>query len=145
MASFSWPSPYIERDIAAALRILLPFVGAFLVSRLIYGWISRTGRQSADFSPTVASILTTPLLAFAYLTGSARVFMAGDVKDAFVMIGKDLILFSPVFLILAPLLVIYLRGGFQEGRMTGVVLCAAAVGSVILECIGLYLIFGHTS
>jgi len=143
MASFM--SPVIERELAAALRILLPFVGAFLVSRLIYGWISRTGRQSAGFSPTVASILTTPLLTFAYWTGSTRVFMAGDVKDAFVMIGKDLILFSPVFLILTPLLLIYLRGRFQEGRMTRVALCAAAVGSVILECIGLYLLFGHTS
>jgi hypothetical protein len=89
MASFSWHSP-VGRDIAAALRIFLPFVGAFLASRLIYGWISKTGRQSAGFSPTVASILTTPLLAFAYWTGSTRVFMAVDVKDASVMIGKDL-------------------------------------------------------
>jgi hypothetical protein len=145
MASAVWPSTAVERDIAAALRIFLPFVGAFLASRLIYGWISKTGRQSADFSPTVASVLTTPLLAFAYLTGSMRVFVAGNMRDLFIMIGKDLVLFGPVFLVLTPLLVTYLRGGFRERRMSGTVLGAAAVGCVILEFVGLYLIFGHTS
>jgi hypothetical protein len=143
MASFI--SPVVEREIAAALRILVPLVAAFLFSRLFYGWISRTGRQSAGFSPTVASILTTPLLAFAYWTGSTRPFIAVNVEDAFVMIGKDMILFGPVLLILVPLLVSYLRGRFREGRMSGAVLCAVAVGSVILECIGLVLLFGHTS
>jgi hypothetical protein len=71
--------------------------------------------------------------------------MAGNVKDAFVMIGKDLVLFGPVFLVLAPLLVMYLRGGFRERRMSGIVLCAAAAGCVILEFVGLYLLFSHTS
>lgn len=145
MAFFGWSTtPEFDRDMAAMLGTFLPFVGAFLVSRLIYGWISKAGHQSASFSPNVASFLTTPLLAFAYWIVSERLFMAGNVKDvSVVIIVQDLLLFGPVFLVLVPLLVIYLRGGFRE--MSGIVLCAAAVAIVIVEFIGLFLLFAHTS
>lgn len=38
-----WPSP--DREIATALHVFLPFVRAFLASRLVYGWIKKAGRQ----------------------------------------------------------------------------------------------------
>jgi hypothetical protein len=141
MAFSSWSMPPIDTNTAVLLHVFLPFVVGFLASRLIYGWVRKAGVQSAGFSPTVATILTTPLLACAYyalLTG----FLPGyfGMKVALNKMGFVLVLFGPIILPITPLLTIYLRGGFRRKKMFGVVLCAAAVAFVILEFLGLYLL-----
>lgn len=131
--------PHIDIATAAALHAFLPFIVGFLASRFIYGWVSKAGLQSAGFSPTVASILTAPLLACGYyymlllgLAGYSRIRLI-LYQLGFVLVGC-----GPIILPLSSLLVIYLRGGFRSKKIYGVMLCAAAVAFVILDFIVLY-------
>ncbi|MES2194324.1 MAG: hypothetical protein V4517_07895 [Pseudomonadota bacterium] len=141
MIEFStWSFPSIDANTAALLHIFSPFVVGGLASRLFYGWIDKAGLQSAGFSPTVASFLTTPLLAISYYTLVTKDFIRGSIGNEFYRMGFDLILFGPVLLVLLPLLAIYLRGGFRRKRIFGIILCVAAVTTVILEYLGLGLL-----
>jgi hypothetical protein len=141
MTAFSsWSLPRIDIETAVALHAFMPFIVGFLVSRWIYGQVNKAGLQSAGFSPTVASILTAPLLACAYyymlllgLAGYSRI------RLILYQMGFVLVCFGPIILPLSPLLVIYLRGGFRRKEIYGVMLCVAAVALVILEFLGLYL------
>lgn len=144
MAFSSRSMPRIDTNTAVLLHIFLPFVVGSLASRLIYGWVNSAGLQSPGFSPTVASILTTPLLACAYYMLLAG-FLPGyfGIEVALYKMGFVLVLFGPLILPLSPLLAIYLRGGFRRKKMFGIILCAAAVAFVILEFLGLYLLADH--
>lgn len=122
------------------LHIFLPFPVGFLASRLIYGWVNKAGLQSAGFSPTVAAILTTPLLVVAYYILAMTDFIHGSIKNELYRTSFKLVLFGPIILPLSLLLAIYLRGGFRRKKMFGIILCAAAVAVVILEFIGLGLL-----
>jgi hypothetical protein len=42
----------IDPKYVPLLEIFLPFIVAFLASRLFYGWVNKAGLQSAGFSPT---------------------------------------------------------------------------------------------
>jgi len=118
------------------LHIFLPFPVGFLASRLIYGWANRAGLQSAGFSPTVAAILTTPLLVVAYYILAMTDFIHGSIKNELYRTSFKLVLFGPIILPLSLLLAIYLRGGFRRKR------CSASffASVVILEFIGLGLL-----
>jgi hypothetical protein len=117
------------------LHVVLPFPVAFLASRLFYGRARKAGRQSESFSPTVASILVTPLLAVAYYL-LAALHYAGI---AMLLVG--LVLSAPIIVPLLPLLVIYLRGGFRRKRIFGVILSATSVVVVAVQFVAFY-IFG---
>jgi len=112
----------------------MPFPIGFLASRLLYGRIKKAGRQAESFSPTVASILTTPLLAVAYyiLVG---VHYAGPA-----MLAIGLVLSVPITVPLTPLLVIYLRGGFRRKRIFGIILAIISVVVVILQFAALFIL-----
>jgi hypothetical protein len=141
MAFSTWSLPPIDANTAALMHIFLPIVVGFFGSRLIYGWVNKAGLQSPGFSPTVASILTTPLLAFAYYTLVTKDFIHGSIRNELYRMSFDLVLFGPIILVLSPLLAIYLRGGFRRRKMFGIILCGAALIFVILEFLGIYLLF----
>jgi hypothetical protein len=115
-------------------HVVMPFPIGFLASRLLYGRIKKAGRQAESFSPTVASILTTPLLAVAYyiLVG---VHYAGPA-----MLAIGLVLSVPITVPLTPLLVIYLRGGFRRKRIFGIILAIISVVVVILQFAALFIV-----
>jgi hypothetical protein len=140
MAFSTWSLPPIDTNTAAELRVFLPFVAGFLASRLVYGWVNKADLQSAGFSPTVASIVTAPLLAFAYYILATKDFIHGSISNELHRMLDDLVLFGPIFLVLLPLLAIYLRGGFRRKKMFGIILCAAAVALAILEFLGIGLL-----
>jgi hypothetical protein len=142
MTAFStWSLSPIDANTAALWHIFLPIVVGFLASRLIYGWVNKAGLQSAGFSPTVASILTTPLLAIAYYVLAATDFIHGGIRDQFHRMLPLLVLFAPMILVQSPLLAIYLCGGFRKKKIFGIILCAATVALVIFEFFGIYLVF----
>jgi len=124
------------------LHIFLPFPVGFLASRLIYGWVNRAGLQSACFSPTVAAILTTPILVVAYYILAMTDLIHGSIKNELYRTSFNLVLFGPIILPLSLLLAIYLRGGFRKKKIFGIILCAVAVALVILEFLGIGLLFG---
>jgi hypothetical protein len=138
----SWPS--INADEAALLHIFLPFIIGFMGSRLIFGWVNRAGLQSAGFSPTVASILSTPILAFAYYALATSGFNYGISGNAFLLMLSSIAIFAPIFLVLPPLLALYLRGRFRQRKKVAGVLLAAAT-CLILEFVWLDYLFGHES
>jgi hypothetical protein len=119
------------------LHVVLPIPIGLLASRLFYGWVSKAGLQSEGFSPTVATILTTPLLAVAYFILATMVYTGGH--DPFLLIFLFLVLFAPIVIPLSPLLTIYLRGGLQ-GK--GVILSATSVAFVALQFVGLWFLSG---
>lgn len=125
--------------------IVLLTVAAFAVSFVTYGLIERARMRSAGFSPTVASVLTTPLLMLAYYIWATTEFASGRLAYEFLRVLVELALFAPIVLVLAPLLAIYLRGGFRSKSMSGVILCAVTVACVILEIFWLYLAIGRGS
>jgi hypothetical protein len=114
------------------LNLVLPFPVGFLASLLFYRRAKTAGLQPESFSPPVAAILATPLLAVGYYV-LATGFIATIVASL-----AFLTLFAPIILSLLPLLVIYLRGGFQRRWIFGLLLSAASIAVVVLEVIGLY-------
>jgi hypothetical protein len=138
----SWPS--INADEAALLHIFLPFIVGFLACRLLFGWVNSAGRQSAGFSPTVASILSTPVLAFTYYALVSSGFNYGITGNAFLRMLLSMALFAPIFLVLPPLLALYLRGRFRQPKKVAGVLLAAAT-CLIVEFIWLDYLLGRDS
>jgi len=141
MAFPNWSLSRIDANTAALWHVFLPFVVGFIASRMIYGWVNKAGLQSAGFSPTVASILTTPLLAIAYYVLAASDFIHGSIRDEFRRMLPLLVLFAPMLLVQSPLVAIYLRGGFRKEKIFGIILCGVTVALVILEFLGIYLVF----
>jgi hypothetical protein len=135
----------LESEKLALLEVFLPFVVAFLASRLFYGWIDKAGLQSPGFSPTVASILSTPILTFAFYILATKDFIRGTIGSELSRVPYELIWFAPIFLILPPLLAIYLRGGFRRKKILGIVLSGATVACLILEFLWLYIALGSDS
>jgi quinol-cytochrome oxidoreductase complex cytochrome b subunit len=142
----NWPTLSIDKDTTTLLYVILLFVGGFLVTRLFYGWIDRAGLQSADFSPTLASILTMPILAFVCGVLGAIDFVGDTIGDALlqVLIGSMLaiMLFAPVIPVLSVLLIIYFCGGFR-GRKKTRLLWAAAISLPIFDCLWIYFTIDH--
>jgi len=118
--------------------ILLQILLAFLACRLLYGWLKATGRQSARFSPTVASILTTPLLLVAWYALFMSDVVHFSILHAFIRGAVLLAVSSPIVIPLATLLAIYLLGGLQGRRIFGVILSATSVAVVMLQVCGLW-------
>jgi hypothetical protein len=119
------------------LHVVLPIPLGLLASRLFYGWVSKAGLQSEDFSPTVAMMLTTPLLVVAYYILAAMVYAGG--LHPFFLIFLFFVVFAPIIIPLTPLLAIYLHGGFQERR---VVLSVASVAFVALQVVEFWYLSG---
>lgn len=140
----SWPLPSIDQNTAVWLHILLSFAGAFLASYMIYGWLDKTGRQSAGFSPTVASILTTPILAASYGILITKDFSRGSFGNELTRMLFELFFLGPIFLVLPPLLAIYLRGGFLRIRMAGMMLGAATLICLLLQGLWLDYLLDHS-
>jgi accessory gene regulator protein AgrB len=115
-------------------HVVLPFPIGLVASRLFYGRIKKAGRQGESFSPTVASILTTPLLAFAYH------ILLGVHYAGLAMLVIGLVLYAPTIVPLLPLLVIYLRGGFQRKRIFGLIVAVISVVVVILQFAALFVL-----
>ena len=115
-------------------HVVLPFPIGLLASRLFYGRIKSVGRQGENFSPAIASILTTPLLAVAYYV-LVGMYYAGPAMS---VIG--LVLSMPITIPLLPLLVVYLRGGFRRKRIAGFVLAVISVVVVTLQFAALFVL-----
>ncbi len=115
-------------------HVVLPFPIGFAASRLFYGRLKRVGWQGKDFAPTVASILTTPLLAVVYYT------LVGAHYAGAAMLLVALVLSAPTVLPLSPLLLIYLRGGFQRKRISGIILAVISVVVVTVQFAALFVL-----
>lgn len=137
--------PSIDRNTAVVLEVVVPLIAAFLISLLLYSWINNSGRQSVGFSPVVAAVLTAPLLEFAYFAVSTTSFTSGGIGDQLPGIFLWSIVFGPSLLVLAPLLVIYLRGGFRKTKAASVILSLATVACLALNCLWIYFFFGFSS
>ena len=112
----------------------MPFPVGLLASSLFYGRIKRNGQQAESFSPTVASILTTPLLAVAYY------LLVGAYFAGLPMLVVGLVLSAPTTVSLLPLVVIYLRGGFRRKRIFGTVLAAISVVVGMVQFFALFIL-----
>ena len=132
-------------------KVILPFVVAFLVSRLlIYSWMGRTASNSG-FSPTVASILSAPILAAIYFSALAAGVGIGpaiiyDTSGNIVFrLAFSLFLFwAPILFILAPLLVIYLVMAFRRKKaMSPIVPLVATITCLVLQFFWLSFIFDN--
>ena len=119
------------------LHIIAPIPLGLLASRLFYEWVSRAGLQSDGFSPTVATMLTTPLLVVGYYVLATMVYVGGH--QPILLVVLFLVLFAPIIVPLSPLLTIYLRGGLQ-GK--GVMLSATSVAFVALQVAELWYLSG---
>jgi hypothetical protein len=138
MAFAALSLPSIDPDTAAALHIFLPLPVGFLASRLGYGWIKETGLQSAGFSPTLASLLTAPLLAIVYYPLALTGFGHAQIRDVVsALVFVDLVLFAPTVVTVTTLLAIYLGGGLRTKR-AGIVVCVAAVVVVTWNFAGVF-------
>jgi len=115
-------------------HVVMPFPIGFIMSRLFYGRIKSGGRQAESFLPTVAAILTTPLLAVAYYI----IVGAHYAGPAMLVVG--LVLSAPITVPLLPLLLIYLRGGFRRKRIFGIILAVISVIVVILQFVALLIL-----
>jgi hypothetical protein len=115
-------------------HVVMPFPTGLLASRLFYGRLKKAGRQAENFSPTTASILTTPLLAIAYY------LLVAELYAGLPMLVVGLVLSTPMILPLVPLLLIYLRGGFRRKRLTGIILSVISAVVVIAQFIALYIL-----
>ena len=119
------------------LHVVLPIPLGLLASRLFYGWVNKAGLQSEDFSPTVAMMLTTPLLVVGYYILATMVYAGG--LSPFFLIFLFFVLFAPIIIPLTPLLAIYLHGGFQERR---VLLSVASVAFAALQVVEFWYLSG---
>jgi hypothetical protein len=137
MAFPTWWIPPIDRNTVALLHIFLPFVAGFSASWLIYGWISKAGLQSAGFSPTVAAILTTPLLAVAWYILARVDFIHDSIAGSLHGMLAFVFLFAPIILVQPLLLAIYLRGVFRWKKIFWIALCAATVALTIFKFLGI--------
>jgi hypothetical protein len=126
------------QDLLGILHIFLPYPAGFLAGWLGYRWIKKAGLQSERFSPAVAAILTAPFFAIAYYVIATAISVGARAAVAAFFMG---VLFSPIIVVLAPLLVVYICGGWQGRRLFGVALAGTAVALVISEFVGLYFIF----
>ena len=115
-------------------HVVMPFPIGFMMSRLVYGRIKRVDRQAENFSPMVASMLTTPLLAVAYY------IVIGVHYAGLAMLFVGLVLSAPITVPLLPLLLIYLRGGFRRRRIFGIILAVISVVVVILQFAALFIL-----
>jgi hypothetical protein len=115
-------------------HVVMPFPIGFTMSRMLYGRIKGAGRQAENFSPTVASMLTTPLLAVAYY------ILIGVHYAGLAMLFVGLVLSAPITVPLLPLLLIYLRGGFRRRRIFGIILAVISVVVVILQFAALFVL-----
>ena len=115
-------------------HVVMPFPVGLLASGLFYGRVKTTGRQAESFSPAVAAILTTPLLVVAYY------IMVGVYYAGAAMLGIGLVLSAPITVPLLPLLAVYLRGGFQRKRISGIILAVISVLVVTLQFTALFIL-----
>ncbi len=142
----SWFS--LTADQALLVQFFLPFIIAFMASFLIYGWMWSAGIQSGSFSPGVAAVLSTPIFAFLYhsLFTIAHVTI-NTPKNSALRVALSAIFFAPTYIILPPLLILYLRGFFHQGRVyvVRVWLCTATCICQTLQALWLYTLFTHTS
>ena len=115
-------------------HVILPFPVGLMASRLLFGRAKGIARRSQNFSPMVASILATPILAVAYYLLVAVYY--ADLTMSLV----GLVLCAPILVPLLPLLLIYLRGGFRRKRIYGFILSAISVVVVILWFVGLFIL-----
>ena len=135
-AWLSWFS--LDAQQGPALSLLSAFVTGLLASRLFYGWVNRAGLQSAGFSPTVASILSTPIIAVTYFVVFysllAYPFSLNDIGTVLLHTLLLMAFFALILLVLPPLLVFYLRGAFRQRRtISKIFLYAATVSSLFLQ------------
>ena len=115
-------------------HVVMPFPTGLVASRLFYGRIKKAGLQAENFSPTVASMLTTPLLAVAYY------IVIGVHYAGLAMLFVGLVLSAPITVPLLPLLLIYLRGGFRRKGIFGIILAVISVIVVILQFVALFIL-----
>jgi hypothetical protein len=118
----SRPNRMIDQEPWAQIGLLcgIAFPPSWLIA---YLWAKRAGLRSSGFSPTVAAIISTPILVAVYSVvhyRGARQFY--------------LTLLVPIFVILVPLLAIYLAVAARRGRLPSrALLCATVVCCLILQ------------
>src|SRR5262249_34584413 len=136
MSFSTWSFPAINaQEVMALLHVFLPYPIGFLAGWIGYRWLKQAGLQSERFSPVVAAVVTAPLVAVAYYIIATTAFTGGHLGNAIYLIGM---LFSPIMVVLVPLLAVYVGGGLQGRKLFGVALAGMAVVLVISEFVGLY-------
>jgi hypothetical protein len=83
-----------------------------------------------------------PLLAIAYFMLATKDFIHGDAERELLRLRGDFDLLWPAILGLSALLAIYLRGGLREVR--GSILCASALGVLVVQCLWIIYFFWGT-
>jgi hypothetical protein len=124
---------------------LVYFLGmtiAFGAGRLFYGWVEKADLQSPGFSPSLASLLTAPIVAFAcyvlaFIVFGMIDFVNNPIREGLLhsaifllIVVAFLILVAPIIPFSSALLAIYLRGGLRK-RVR--ILWGAAASLLVLE------------
>jgi hypothetical protein len=139
MALSIWSLPAIDPKYVVLLEFLSPFVIGFLAVLPIYSWMSKPGWQAADFSPTLASVLSTPILAFPWFCFVLARDDAIHRPSVLHTITSTMGIFAPVFLILPTLLVIYLRRvTIERSKVSNINFSASVVACLLLQSLWLY-------
>jgi hypothetical protein len=148
MAIVTWSLPSFDPKYVFLLQFFLPLIIAFLPFRLIYSWVSKPGWQAAGFSPTLASILSTPILALpCFCFFLARMYVIRyptipTIQNVFHALISSIGIFAPVFLILL-LLAVYLRRVVCErSRASNILFSAATVACLLLQFLWFYILAG---
>lgn len=137
-----WSRFSIDGDMAEQLNTILLFVILFLVSRLCYGWLKRAGLQSEDFSPALASILTTPILAFACGMLGITDLVGNTILSVLIFLMVAMPILTPAIPVLSVLLIVYLCGGFR-GRGKARILWVATVSLLIVNYLWIEFVTNH--
>src|ERR1700722_5810570 len=146
MALSTWSLPSIDPKCVFLLQFFLPFIIAFLLLRVMYSWVNRPSWQAAGFSPTLASILSTPILAlpcFCFFLAQMYVIRYSTIptiQSVLHALVSSLGIFAPVFLILL-LLAVYLRRVVCErSKVSNILFSAAIVACLILQFLWFYIL-----
>jgi hypothetical protein len=132
---------------ALLLKLLLPFVIAFLACRLAFYllWTKR-GRGSAQFSYTLASMLSASILTAIYFSLIGIPLVNNTMRDTLFHIAISFAFFAPTLVIMPVLLVVYIRKSDRKNRtISGIRVFAGFVLCLILQYLWLAFIFsqGH--
>jgi hypothetical protein len=116
------------------VKVISPFIIAFLASRfVIFAWAEKLGFQSAFFSPTMASILSAPIIAAIYFCLLNVDIIQNTVEGNLTLLALGALLFSPTLIVLSPLLAIYLFRASRQKPTSNLLLSTAAIFCLALQ------------
>jgi|SRR5579864_2796422 len=114
------------------LKLFLPLVIAFLACRLVlYFFWTKCSRGSVQFSCTLVSMLSAPILTTIYFS-LIRTIGTNTMLGALFIVFTSLAFFAPTLVIMPILLVVYVNKADPTKRIMSAVLVFAGLGLCLI-------------